>query len=485
MDKWWLMNDIIIKKYNHTHNKIICEPGIAMEISEHFTFDVPGAKFMPQSKFGWDGKIRIFNSFNKLLYCGLTYNLEYFAQDRNYTIEYEIDNYDIEFSIEEAKQFIDKLKPKYQPRDYQIEAFIHAVRKNRALFLSPTSSGKSLMIYLITCWFRLKTLIIVPTTGLVGQMSSDFEEYGFPSNQIHKIMSGTKKDSDTMVVCSTWQSVYKLPESWFEQFDVVIGDEAHLFKAKSLIGIMTKLNNCKHRFGFTGTLDGSVSNSLILEGLFGKIKKVTTTAELMEQNHVAELMIKAIVLKYPEQTCKYILDNDYHNEIDYIVTNDRRNKFIKNLSLSLEGNVLIFFQLKEKQGKVLYDMLTNSDTLRPIYYIDGDVDGNERNEMRKRIENEKDAIIIASSGTSSTGVNIINLSNIIFSHPSKARVKNLQSIGRGLRRSDLKTNVTLYDIADDLSWKSKKNHSIIHFLERIKIYNQEKFKYKIYNINFQ
>jgi superfamily II DNA or RNA helicase len=314
-------------------------------------------------------------------------------------------------------------------------------------------------------------------------MASDFEDYGLPKGMIHKIMSGQEKQANEPFVISTWQSIYKLPKQWFQQFDVVIGDEAHLFKAKSLTSILTKLNQCKYRFGFTGTLDGTQTHKLVLEGLFGPVRKIITTAELMEQKHVAELMIKALVLKYPDDIRKLISGADYQAEMDFLVKHTPRNKFIKNLTLSLTGNSLLLFQYVDKHGKILFDMISQEVIDRKIYFISGSVDGEKREEIRKLIETEENAIVVASYGTSSTGINIRNLSNVIFASPSKSRVRNLQSIGRGLRLSDTKSTATLYDIADDLSWKNKKNHTILHFIERIRIYNEEKFKYNNYNID--
>jgi type I site-specific restriction endonuclease len=128
-------------------------------------------------------------------------------------------------------------------------------------------------------------------------------------------------------------------------------------------------------------------------------------------------------------------------------------------------------------------MLQNND--RSVYWVSGEVSGEQREEIRKVVEKESNAIIVASFGTFSTGVNIKNLHNIIFASPSKSRIRNLQSIGRGLRKSNTKTSSTLYDIADNLSWKTKKNYTLLHFMERVKIYNEEKFEYKIYKVNLE
>lgn len=478
-----MMDIVILRIYDEVYDKIICDPGIAMEIASYFTFDVPGAKFSPQYRSKvWDGKIRLFNPMVSLLYCGLRQHLEQFCKSRDYTVEYEGHFADTEFSLHEANEFVAKLGPKHMPRDYQMDAFVHAVRKRRSLLLSPTGSGKSLIIYLLSCYYRSKTLIIVPTTSLVHQMASDFEDYGLPKGMIHKIMSGQEKSTNALFVCSTWQSLYKMPKSFFQQFKVVIGDEAHLFKAKSLISIMSKLTDCIYKFGFTGTLDGTQTNKLVLEGVFGSVRRVTTTVDLMEQKYLAELTIKCLLLKYPDDVRKITSKYDYQDEMDFLVRNDKRNMFIKNLALSLKGNTLLLFQYVEKHGKILHDIIAKKAVDRNVYFISGAVDGEKRDEIRRIIETETNAIIIGSYGTSSTGINIRNLSNVIFASPSKSRIRNLQSIGRGLRTTETKSSATLYDIADDLAWKSFRNHTLNHFVERVKIYNSEQFKYKVYNI---
>lgn len=484
------MEQLKIKKINEVYNKIDCEPAVAYELNDYFTFDVPGAKFMPayRNKI-WDGKIRLFNLMSCTLYSGLNRYVEEFCKSRNYEVDYESDFSSTEFSLLEAKKFIESLNLTHTPRDYQLDAFVHAVRERRALLLSPTASGKSLIIYLLTRYYNAKTLIIVPTTTLVHQLESDFRDYGYYSRSgsatsgIHKIYSGQEKGSQAQITITTWQSIYKLPKDWFGQFEVVIGDEAHLFKAKSLTSILTKLEDCKYRFGFTGTLDGTQTHKLVLEGLFGPVRKVTTTAKLIDEKHLADFKIKAIVLTYPDEIRKMIAKaNNYQSEIDYIVRLQARNNFIKNLALSLEGNTLLLFQFVDKHGKALYDLISR-DAKDKVFFVHGGVDGSEREEIRKIVNKGVGNIIIASYGTFSTGINIPNINNVIFASPSKSRVRNLQSIGRGLRKSETKTEATLFDIADDMSWKTSKNYTLLHFMERIKIYNEEKFKYKLYKVS--
>jgi superfamily II DNA or RNA helicase len=480
-------NTLIISKANEVYMKVDAEPVIRQELSDYFTFTVPGAKFMPAYRNRmWDGKMRLYNAMTKELYLGLLPYVQHFADEREYEVEVENDiDLQESFSLEEANEFIGTLQTKFTPRDYQTESFAHCVRNHRSLLVSPTASGKSFIIWLLTQWYGdSKTLLIVPTTSLVHQMRSDFIEYGSNEDDIHIIMSGQEKMTDARIVVSTWQSIYKLRKDWFAQYDLVIGDECHLFKAKSLTSIMTKLIDCKYRFGFTGTLDGAQTHKLVLEGLFGKVKQFVKTRELIDQNHLAKFKIKALVLKYTDEEKKLVSKMNYQDEIDFIVTNPRRNKFIKNLTLSLNGNTLLLFQYVDKHGRVLYNNISKSvNSNRKVFFVYGGTDAETREQIRAITETEKDAIIIASYGTFSTGINIRNLHNIIFASPTKSRIRNLQSIGRGLRKGESKDKAILFDIADDIRHKKKVNYTLNHFAERIKIYNDEEFEYKIYNIN--
>lgn len=483
---------IFVEKYNEAYVKVNCDAGIAYELQDYFTFTIPNAKFMPQvrNKF-WDGKIRLFNVATQRLYAGLTPYIRKFAYDRDYEVDLDDDLHDDSYSVKEAYDFC-KQATNLEPRDYQVEAFAHAMRTRRALLLSPTASGKSLIIYLLAKKMiesKKKILVIVPTTSLVYQMQSDFKSYGYENNI--RVIDGTQDKSwrnDILedIVVSTWQSIYKMPKPWFNQFKCVMGDEAHNFKSKSLTSIMTKLEDCEYRYGFTGTLDGTQTHKLVLEGLFGAVKKVTTSKELMDKGTLADLKIKCIALSYPKSECELLKKATYQEEMDYIVSSDARAKFIQNLILSMKGNTLVLFQLVERHGKILYNNLIEQQKKelfdRQFFFVSGEVNAKVRENIRAVVEDEKDAVIVASYGTFSTGINIRNLNNIIFASPSKSKIRVLQSIGRGLRTSDKKDKATLFDISDDLSHGKRRNYTLQHSAERIKYYNDEKFDYKIYQV---
>jgi len=489
------MEKLTAKKLNEVYISVDTSSSIYRELSDFFKFQVPGYQFMPAYKMRmWDGCLRLFNLMNGTLYIGLLDYLKEFCKSRGYQLEVDPALSErIQFSREQTTEFLEALELPFEARDYQIDAIHNAIHTNRSLLLSPTGSGKSLIIYALSRFYNKKTLIIVPTISLVSQMFSDFKEYAknqpeFCVDRVcHPIYSGQEKITNKKIVISTWQSIYKLPKEWFSQFDVVIGDEVHLFKAKSLTSIMSKLENTKYRFGTTGTLDGTQTHKLVLEGLFGKTFSVTTTKKLMEKKQLAELKIECVVLKYDERTCKQVKKVKYNEEIKFLVQNEKRNKFIRNLAVSTKANCLVLFQFVELHGKVLYDTIKDlahkKDPNRKVFFVAGETDAETREQIRTITENERDAIIIASSGVFSTGVNIRNLENIIFASPTKSRIKTLQSIGRTLRIGDHSDKATLYDIVDDLTDKSYKNFAVKHFLERVKIYNEEKFKFKLHKVN--
>ena len=487
------MDSLHVTKLNEVYIKVDCERNIAQEVSDFFTFFVPGYQFMPAYKNKlWDGRIKLFNLQNHTLFYGLLPYLQKFCDERKYKIQLDSDvSLTENFSLIEAEKFIENLNlPKQlEKRDYQVSSFVHAVRNKRVLLLSPTSSGKSFILYLILRYIQQdhkKGLLIVPRTSLAEQMYSDFASYGYDSEKYcHRQYAGKEKTTDKFLTITTWQSIYKNPPEYFEQFDFVLGDEAHEFKAKSLTTIMSSLINTNYRIGCTGTLDGTHTHKLVLEGLFGPVLTVTTTKELMDDKHVADFSIKCLILKYPEEICKMARKWNYNEEIDYIVTNPYRNTFIKNLVLSLKGNSLVLFNLVEKHGRQLFRMIEEEKGKRKVFFVYGGTDVDVRESIRAITEKENDAIIVASYGTFSTGINIRNLHNVIFASPSKSRVRNLQSIGRGLRKGDNKTEAVLYDISDDFRTGKFTNFTLKHFVERVNIYDSEKFKYKFYNVELK
>ena len=486
---------IRISNKDQSYIRVDCEESIAWELRDAFSFRPPGFQFVPSYKQKlWDGWLRLYDTNKRQLYRGLAPNVMEWALKKGYQCEYVDEVYDTDFSLEEANQFVESLNPKHPPRDYQINSFVHAIRSKRRIVLSPTGSGKSLLLYLISMYLLRqgkRGILIVPRSALVEQMFSDFQDYSSKNGKdmfkyCWRVYSGRDKDSEHPIIISTWQSLQRMPKEYFQKFDYVICDEVHQAQAKALSDIVSKCTNAEYRFGVTGTLSGAKAHEWVLMGLFGQIYKATTSAELMEKKQLAELTIKCLLLKYSEEECHYMKSASYQDEIKYIISNSERNKFIVNLALSLEGNTLMLFNYVDSHGAVLYEMLNKKvKGDRKVFFIHGGTDVESREQIRKIVESQNNAIIVGSVGVLSTGTNIVALDNIIFASPSKSKIRNLQSIGRVLRVNDTKKSATLFDLADDFSWKKRENFTLKHFFERLKTYTEEKFKFKIYKIKIK
>lgn len=480
------MAQIHLKFLNHTHCQAVTDRGTLMELADALTWKAENYRYHPKYKSGmWDGNISLVNRVTGVCYIGLAQRIKKFCEQRKYEFTFDPELYHDNISVKEVEDLIESLNlPEWvEIRDYQVDATVKCLRSRRRTLVSPTGSGKSLMIYFISQWYKKKTLVIVPTIGLVSQMKSDFESYGF-GGEIHVSTDGLSKDMDIPadIVITTWQSLdngkAKVNKKWYDQFQVVIGDECHGAKAMTLVKILSNMENTPYRFGTTGTLDNIELNKATIEGLFGAQYKTTTTRALIDQGHVADIKIKCIRLKYPDEIAKQMKGKTYQEEIDFLTKYDPRNEFIKNLALSLKGNKLVFFRLID-HGQELYAKLNDNDD---VFYISGDIGVADREIIRKAIEEKQNAILVASLGTTSTGVSIKRLHHMIAASPSKSKIKVLQSIGRMLRQHESKEHAVLYDIVDDLSIKSYENYTLKHFKDRLKIYNAEQFSHKVYNV---
>jgi len=480
--------DVLIEKFNEVYLRISADAGAAKELHEFFSFEIPNARYMPSVRNRvWSGRIHLFSPATGQIYVGLYPYVKEFCKKQGYRVRVngavEADN-GVDKQL--VRKFVNGLKSKVKVRPYQLDAIHHIINTNRGLILSPTGSGKSFIIYCLARYYvdllqDRKVLIIVPTTSLVEQLFSDFADYGwFPEDFCHRVYSGMDKNTPKEVVISTWQSIYKLPKSYFKQFGAVFVDECHLAKAKSLVGIMTKLHDCKYRIGTTGTLDGQEVHRLVLEGLFAKHTQVTTTSKLIEDKQLSNLHIHCLVLEHDK---KQRIQRDYQAEIDFLAQYPPRNNFITKVAYQERGNTLILCRYIV-QLRHLHELLEPMG--RPVHLVYGQTPTDDREQVRSLVEKQDDVIILASYGVFSTGINIKRLHNIIFGSPYKSQVKILQSIGRGLRTADDKEGLKVFDIADDMSTpRGKPNYTLNHLKPRIEIYNSEGFQYDIVPIKLK
>mgnify|MGYP001564961782 CR=1 FL=1 len=498
------MSDVHLEYINEVYIRVNTSTSILLELASIFEYKIENAAYNPLVKRRlWNGMVTLVNRQTGICLSGLTQRIKKYCDNSGYTITFDNELYYDNISKIEFDNHIKSLNipDNYVIRDYQYDAALKSIKSRRRLLLSPVNSGKTLISYLITSWYEkqgLKTLYIVPTIDLISQFIEDMENFGY-NKPISTSYKGLDKSNNIKeeIVCTTWQSLNngktKMPKEWYKQFDIVCGDECHQHKAKCVKECLESLTECKYRFGMTGSLSGVDINDMTIEGLFGPQYITTTTDEMIKKKYSSKLNIKCIILKYPENIAKKIHDKyyskedlvkKYHDEIEFLINCKERNTFITNLTKSLKGNRLVFFK-NINHGLLLKNMLEGNDT---VYHIDGDTDSIIRSEIRNKLKNyDSNSILVASYGTVSTGISISTLKHMISGHPNKSKIKVLQSIGRMLRTDKIKEKegAVLYDIVDNITYQGKENYTLDHFRERIKIYKQEKYDYKIYNISIK
>lgn len=502
-----------IEKLNESFLKISGDFDCYGSISKFFTFHAPNYRFDPKYRSGnWDGKIRLLRIEKDyaILHVGLLKRLLEFCD--KYELKYEVDKElrkESDFNSESIFQFLDTIE---LPETYsnihghQEDLFHIAVLKKRAITISPTGSGKSLGIYLYIKFLQKKllkpeekVLLIVPTTSLVLQMEKDFIEYDDCykeiEGQIHIIFQGHEKTSDRQIFISTWQSLQDQEKEYFKQFRVLIVDECHGAKAKTITSISGACVNADYRLGTTGTLDDWKVHHVMLTGIFGNIYRIVHTKHLIEKGILSKLQVYSIVMRYPLEVKVYVRNFNYKQEIDFVVSNLYRNTLLVNAMSKVEGNTLILFNLIDHGKWIYYEMQKKVYGKKKVFYIDGMTKTEEREEVRADVERNNRNIIVASAAIFSTGINIKRLHNIVLP-TGKSKIRVLQSIGRGLRRHETKEHLNVFDFVDDFRLeylevidypdiKPRINFLYKHYLQRQEYYVEEGFplQEKIINIS--
>lgn len=391
-----------------------------------------------------------------------------------------------------------------KPRDYQIDAAFKILKYRRCLAELATSAGKTLISFMIVAYMfdkleKKKILFIVPNVSLVLQATGDFEEYNKSRVQlrVQQIYSGVKIRKSSNIVIGTYQSLVKKDEDYFKQFDVVMIDEAHKGKANSIQKIMDKCWHCDYRFGLSGTIPkrGTV-NRLSLMSAMGPLVTQVKANYLQDEGHIAKCKVLQIHMDYAtveqKESFAFLSKNPldrqrlFSLEQNFITENENRLNFVSNVIKKSTSNSLVLFH-KIAYGEKLYQKLKEI-TNKKIYYVDGSINADLREEFKRRMEKNDDVIIVASYGTFSTGISIKNIHNIFFTESFKSEVIIRQSIGRGLRKHLAKDIVKIYDFIDDLRYTDQDsdwtNYMYRHGIARRNIYKEEKFPFDIQDIKF-
>ena len=490
---------IIINKLNEVFLQIDCSQDQGREIYETFSCYVPNWKFMPLAKAGvWNGKTSFFDYNNFTLPIGFLNKLLSFCKSFNYEYEFSFDQNTLTNNItdEEITVFLSALFPtgsKFKLRDYQETAVREMIKNKRCLIDEATGSGKSLIIYCIVKYLQMsgikgRFVLIVPSISLVNQMESDFIDYGyqnFEADFATIYFDSDNRDLTKQFLISTWQTLHKLPQKYLDTFDAFVVDEVHSssFKSKLLLNVLAKLHNASWRLGCTGSLPREEPiNMLTLIGYMGRIVSTVKSAELIERGILAKIQIVNVLLKYPEA----LIDKsgEYQEEVMKTIAYTDRNKVFKYIinKVGDTKNILILVQRIEHLRSIRA-YLQGQFPNRKVYEVYGKTDGDEREIIRKLVNQSTGNIICATFKTFGQGINIPNLNIVIFGSSYKKTNVIVQAIGRGLRKTEIKFNMTLFDIVDDLTWQKRTgvkglNHLFKHFLERLKIYRHEGFPFK-------
>ena len=485
------MADIIIEKSNESFAQIHCDEEINHKINNLFSAFAPGYRFNPRYKHHlWDGKITAYSPITQLLPIGLVDNLINWCKRKNYSYKLQFfDNYKDEIDKEILEKEINNhLINGYKIRDYQLNAVHAALTNKKGMILSCTGSGKSLMIYSIFKYLLEKRkarrlLLIVPSTMLVEQMYTDFKDYGWKDIdlEVEMLYSGKKPTFKAPVLISTWQSLDKQDKSFFEKYDGVIVDEAHQAKASVLSRIVKCAFNAEYKIGTTGTLPAELSDQLLINGVLGNVVFELKSRELIDRGFLSKMTIATIYLRYPTDFIKENKDRNYPEEVKMVEEYDNRNKVLNFVidHTPATNNMLILVTHRQHLDSIK-EYLQKSYPNRKVSIINGSIKAKEREDIRTGIENEDGTLLVATYKTMSTGVNIPKLHAVMLYSNSKSRIQVLQSIGRGLRKHNMKNKVIIYDIVDDLSYqtrtgKTKKNYCMQHYDERYAFYKEQEF----------
>lgn len=503
-----MTTDIKIKKINHAFLKIDSSMDIAMQLSESFSFYVDGYKFTPLYKMGkWDGKIKLFNIGNRTIASGLYDKVVEFSKTNDLSFEVindfsitgvEAPNYKTPNTTSESiLSYMESLNlhtrgVPIEIRGYQVEGVLVCIRDRQAIIKSSVGSGKSMILYCVCRYITevlgMRVLLIVPTIGLTTQLRGDFKDYssgnGWDADtNIHLISAGADHSVHKPIVVSTFQSLAKTESDWLNDFGAIITDEGHSITAKSFQNIYGKATKVPFRLACTGTLHDTKCNMLTMQGLTGPVYSIAETKDLIEAGQLVPLKIKSISLEYESGICKAFSKTTYEEELNWIVTNPKRNKFVAKMASKTVGTTLVFFRFIEHGETLLGLIKAIVGDSRKVYFINGGVSAADRESIR-HLANAEDSIVIASFGTMKAGVNLPAIENIIISHPIKGGITFSQSLGRGLRLKEGKTHCNLYDIGDNLSYKKKVNHTYRHFGSRLETLARDGYNFEIINLDF-
>ena len=366
---------------------------------------------------------------------------------------------------------------KFELRDYQINVLEKALKVGRGTCVLGTGAGKTFTTAaLIENYFikqknkeLFKCLVIVPDLGLVEQTYEEFKNCGSTFKVTKWTGSHTPDLTANTIICNIGilQSQFD-DNDWVKYVDLLIVDECHKIKSDNKISKIVSKIKTQNRYGFTGTLPEDQIDIWTIIGKFGPVIFEKNSFELRVEDFLVNAEVKGINIDYCESPIN-TTGNNYRDELQFINNNEFRNNLIQSICNKLENNTLILVNYIE-HGEVLFKTIAKL-TNKQVYFIRGEVNVIEREQIKQQMEKNNNVICIAISAIFSTGINIKNLHNIIFAAGGKSFIRTVQSIGRGLRKHTNKEKLIIIDLIDNL------RYSLAHSLKRQEIYTKEKIKF--------
>lgn len=491
------MSELIkIRKVNEVYFQISYDDyGTALELKEFFSCYISNYKFHPKVKAKvWDGKVSFYNRNNDTLPIGLLPKLIKFCKKYSYEYKFEFDPKTMfnDIKLEEVEKYCNELTKEldFNHYDYQIDAIHKALQNKRGVLLSATGSGKSIIQYAIVRKILgegKRTLIIVPNVSLVEQLYSNFK-YDYKWHEIAdyvtKMHADAKPDLSLPILISTWQSLQTKPLEFFVDYDSLMVDETHGAKGMAIKTICEKCVHCEYRIGLTGTLPKDESDVNTIFGYLGPVIFKQGAKELIDRGVLSNLNIMNVMLKYPQDIITKYKYRPYNEELDLTINYPDRNKSFDFIFEHIKKgqNTLILCNFIEHLERIEEYLLDNLSDEYEVCIIHGNIKASERESIRQMMEHGENIVLVSTFGTMSTGVNVKRIHHVVFASSSKSPIRTLQSIGRGLRLHESKDKLVLWDIVDDLTFKTRtgnigKNHLYKHYEERLRIYDDQGFKH--------
>lgn len=392
-----------------------------------------------------------------------------------------------------SDDFISHIKPKFDVkrikqlklklRDYQKDIVKECLSEGRGTVVLATAGGKTLTFatLLETLYSKnknIKCALIVPDRGLVEQTYNDFQEYGVSFKASKWTGDDELNLSSNVIICNLGILQSSNSDvSWLDHIDVCIVDEVHKLRKGNKVNKLFKSMHTSHRFGFTGTMPEELMDQWNIIGKIGPVLYERNSYQLRQDSYVADVKVQVLKLEYnsePDYPAQIRTPAErYKVELDFLINSDFRNNLLRTLSKNFDKNGLILVDYIE-HGNILHKHLSTLD--KKVYFIRGEVAVEDRERVKEIMEMDDNVIVIAISKIFSTGINIKNLHYIVFAGGGKAKIKTIQSIGRGLRLHKDKSCLIIFDIGDDLRYGRK------HLQKRVAHYLRENIEYGIKTI---